>query len=66
MTAEQKISDLCLSYRSEGTLDPLEDHLGNNRGNSNANAIILLALHSDLGGVMVPASFLQDQPFSLN
>lgn len=65
MTAEQKRNDLCLSYRLEGTLDPLKDDLGNSCDDDNANEIIT-ALHTDLGWAMVPASFLQAQPFSLH
>jgi hypothetical protein len=64
MTAEQKISDLCLSYRLEGKLAPLKDNLGNNDDDDNMVAVIA-ALHSDLAWVLVPASFLQAQPFSL-
>lgn len=65
MTAAQKISDLCLSYRLEGKLDPLKNNLGSNSDDDNANAAII-AFHSDLGWVVVPASFLQAQPVSLH
>lgn len=57
MTAEQKISDLCLSCRLEGTSDPLKGNLGNNSYDNNVNEIII-ALLSDLGWVMAPAGFL--------
>lgn len=61
----EEITDLCLSYRIEGKLDPLKDNLGNHVGNANANATII-ALHSDLGWVMVAVCFLQSQSFSFH
>lgn len=65
MTAGQKKSDVCFSYRLEGTLDPLKDNLGNSHDYDNANEIII-APHSDLGWFMVAACFTQAQPFSVH
>lgn len=48
MSAEQKVSDLCLSSRLEAILAPLKGNLGNNSDDDNVNEIVT-ALISDLG-----------------
>lgn len=63
MTAEWKISDLCLGYRLGGKLAPLKNNLENRIDDDNANAAVT-AFHSDLDWVLVPASFHLTQPLS--